>query len=801
MNTLKHTLRPTLMALAILGAFSQAAVADDLAQYLKPSSTVSLGGAALTGDPKDRAVTDQYTGMRQGNAQPLFDLDYVMRDDGTGTWTIVNIKNLAQSTREASVLREKQGDWKLSASFSGLERDYPRTVNTGLGNVGTVSPSVSRLLAPGTGNEVNLKTTRSATSVGIEKWFNPSLQLEVNFKNDDKSGARLWGRGYDCAAYVCGTSTTTAINQAAFVKNAIMFMPEPISSSTQQLEARLNFHTDKLLLSTGYYGTHYGDNLTSMKAAVPNVFNTGLGTPLPGYPAVTSAIIPGGGTSLQDVLQLPTALPPDNQAHQFYIDGNYALAPKTKVNFKYAYTYATQHDNFLANGLTDAPAGFADLNGKVVTTLVQLGITSRPVDKLSLTANARHEKKDDQTPQALYSVEPVAVLPATTPAKSTTVGAYWNNALTSSTRTAGKLEASYRMPGEVRATLGADYSSIEREVPTDITEDKVAGLTALREKNTEKTYRFELRRSLGESFNGGISYSKAKRDGSDWTSLSQLSPATVGISATNLQLVNLYCGGKLCYGQQIPATSILGMSATAAFPLSMTDLERKKWKFSGDWNPTESFSVQLVIENGKDTNTEPVNPVAGGKGWRDSKIALRSLDASYALSDAWKLSAYASHTDQTQHINHSTGYLADLNDVDNAAGLTVTGKISETLGTGGTLSYLKDANHYNIAAATGTSGALPGVLTQVPASAANLAQAAVGLPDATFRQLGLKLWLNYALQKSSDLRFTVMHTRIQFDEWQWSYNGVPFIYADNTTVSMRPEQRTSYLGVSYIHRF
>lgn len=801
MKLASRTLRPTMMALAIVGAFGPACADDNLAQYLTPSSELTLGVAGQSGDKDDRAITGQYTGMRNGNVQGLFGLDYVLRDDGSGTWTIVQIDNLAQGSRDLSVLREKQGDWKLTAAFSGLERIYPRTVNTGLGNVGTVSPSVSRLAAPGTGVDVDLKTTRSATSIGIEKSITPALQLEVSFKNDDKSGARLWGRGYDCAAYVCGTSSTTAINQAAFVKNALLMLPEPISSSSQQFEARLNYRSGPLLLSAGYDGSRYNNHNTSMKATVPNVFNNGLLAPLPGYPAVTSAIIPGGGMSLQDVLQTPMALPPDNKAHQFYIDGNYALAPRTKFNFKVAYTNATQADDFLANGLADAPAGISNLDGKVVTTLYQLGLSSRPFDKLSLTANARHEKKDDRTPLAQYSVEPLAVVPATTPARSTTVGAYWNNALTSSERTAGKLEASYRLPGQLRATLGADYSSLEREVPTDLTEDKVAGMTALRARNTEKTTRFELRRSLGDAFNGAISYSKARRDGSDWTTLSQLNPATAGISAANLQLINTYCGGKLCYGQTIPGTSVVGMSATAVFPLSMTDLERKKWKFSGDWNPTDALSLQLVIENGTDTNKAPINEVAGGKGWRDSKIALRSLDVSYALSDNWALTAYASHTDQTQHINHSSGYMADLNDIDNAAGLTLKGKFSEKVSTGGTLSYLKDSNHYNIAAATGTSGALPGPLTVVAPSAANLAQAAIGLPDATFRQLGLKLWLNYALQKSSDLRFTLMHTRIQFNEWQWSSNGVPFVYADNTTIAMRPEQRTSYVGASYIHRF
>jgi MtrB/PioB family decaheme-associated outer membrane protein len=804
MNTSKHTtLRLSAMALAMLGVYGQVLAADDsLAQFLKPSSSVSVGVAGVNGDSANRAIFGQYNGWRKERAEPVLELDFVVRDDGSGSWTMAKIQDLALPGREVSVLKEKQGDWKLSASYAETERDYPRTINTAMTGAGSYTPTVVRLATPGTGASLDLKTTRRATSVGMEKWLSPSLQIEASFKNEDKSGARLWGRGYDCAAYVCGSSTATAINQANFVKNALLMLPEPINTSTQQLDARLNYRTEKLLLSVGYYGSLFNNSYGSMTASVPNSFNNGLGTgALPGYPAVTGAIIAGGGTSLQNVLQLPTALPPDNQAHQLYLDGNYALAARTRMTFKLAYTYASQNDSFAANGLTDAPAGVSGLGAKVNTTLAQLGLTARPTSKLNLLANARYEKKDDRTPQYLYSVEPLSVLPATSPARYTTTGAYWNNALISSTREALKLEAGYRLPADMRATLGADYSSLERDVPTDIREDKVAGLSALRAKNHETTWRAELRRSLSDTLNGGLSYSQTKRSGSDWTSLSQLNPATPGITAANLSLIKQYCGGVACYGQQLPDASILGFSATTAFPLSMVDLDRHKWKLSGDWNPTERFNLQLVLEQGKDRNSEPFNAVVGGKGWRDSKVALYSLDAAYAISDAWKLSAFASHTDQTQDINHSTGYMANLNNIDNAAGLTLTGKLGSKVDAGATLSYLRDVSHYGLDASVTTSGTLPGTLTAVAPSAANLAQVAIGLPDVTYRQLALKLFASYAVQKNADLRVDLIHQRVRFNEWTWQNNNVPFLYADNTTVSMLGDQRVSYLSLRYIYRF
>ena len=84
-------------------------------------------------------------------------------------------------------------------------------------------------------------------------------------------------------------------------------------------------------------------------------------------------------TGLQPILNNPVALPPDNQAHHLDVTGTYGLSATTKLNFKLAYSQATQHQDFLGAGLTGAPVGVSDLGGKVTTTLAQVGITSRPM--------------------------------------------------------------------------------------------------------------------------------------------------------------------------------------------------------------------------------------------------------------------------------------------------------------------------------------------------------------------------------------------------------------------------------------
>ena len=65
----------------------------------------------------------------------------------------------------------------------------------------------------------------------------------------------------------------------------------------------------------------------------------------------------------------------------------------------------------------------------------------------------------------------------------------------------------------------------------------------------------------------------------------------------------------------------------------------------------------------------------------------------------------------------------------------------------------------------------------------------------------LKLFGKYALKKNADIRVDLVHQSVKFDEWTWRYNGTPFAYSDNTTVSMQQNQRVTFLGASYVYKF
>ena len=149
-----------------------------------------------------------------------------------------------------------------------------------------------------------------------------------------------------------------------------------------------------LLVTAGYYGSIYTNANGHLDPTVPGTLNNPLGVAQTPFDA-----------GLRTTLGLPFALPPDSQAHQVYVSGDYRFTPTTVVNFKYAHTHATQNEDFAGNGFTPLLAGQSNLGGEINTTIAQFGVTSRPMPKLSLLANVRYEDKENKTPIALYNIE------------------------------------------------------------------------------------------------------------------------------------------------------------------------------------------------------------------------------------------------------------------------------------------------------------------------------------------------------------------------------------------------------------
>jgi MtrB/PioB family decaheme-associated outer membrane protein len=445
----RELFRLTAVAAALLAAFAPARAAEVLAPSgLNTASSSASVGAGYT--PDDGRRFGQYNGINEKGGYGLLDINFVKRDEDSGTWINIFGRNLGLENRQLRFEQSRQGNWGYFIDYSRIPRFEPWSITTGVGGIGTPSLTIPTA-TPGV--PIELETVRDAFTLGFEKFLFGKWDFQVRFKNEEKDGSRIFARGNTGGGVVGGP-----------VFGNFDFAPEPISSTTRQLDAKINYTGPQLQLSGGYYGTMYNNDFSRLD-------------------------LTGGSSTIT-----PIGLPPDNESHQLYLAGGYGFTPTTRGNFKVAYAKATQEDAFIA--VTPVNPGIGtNLGGRVDTTLAQAGITSRPMPKLTLLADFRYEDRDDKTPIRLYGT------PGTT-----TDG---NNEPRSITTTTGKAEASYALPSSFRLTGGIGYEEKKRNTSP-------VRVVSYRESTDELSYRVELRRMMSETLTGSLAYIHSDRDGSPW---------------------------------------------------------------------------------------------------------------------------------------------------------------------------------------------------------------------------------------------------------------------------------------------
>jgi len=707
--------------LALLAAFGPAQAADDDVAALSNPDTAwaSAGVGWANGNYADRALFGQYNGLRPNDVNALLDFLYIKRDDN-GLWTRSFGRNLGLDVLDFGFGQEKQGDWGYALGYRQFDWRDPFTINTGVQDGGSTTPRIGNaLVAPGTGPSYDLSIKRKEAAVAVSKWLAPNLAFDASYKFEDRQGSRRFGVGNQCSdaiSPICkGASGTVA---------AIYLTPEPIDSTTQQIEAKLTWSGETFSVTAGYYGGFYNNGNGVMTPVFPNgastITNTGdaLG-PLAGY------------------LSQPLALPPDNQANQFYLAGNTSLPLNTRLNYKASYTHATQNDTYPSQLLVGATPGLGTLNGVLDTTLLQAGLTSRPLPKLTINGSVRWEDRQDKSDRNIYVVAPN--------------GTQYTNNPTNSTFGNAKLEAGYQVTGLDRATIGADYAYVSRERPLSTTWIPDTSMAGMRESNNETGVYGEWRRSMSETLNGSLIYRYAKREGYHWYALD---PA-LGFPFVRYDSFN---------------------NASGTFPMTMLDRTRQTIKLTADWSPVDAFSLNFSLEDGKDSYDGP-----NDAGLSDTKVQFYNVDAVLKLSANWRMTGYASFGKQNLNMQQGIGYIADLTQRNVAAGLGIVGTLKAGMEVGGEVSYLEDRNSYDLSLTTGA-----------PVS---------NLPDSSYRATILKLWGKFAIDKKSDIRIDLIQQWANYNDWNWGYNGVPFTYSDNSTVSMQPTQNVTFIGARYIYRF
>jgi MtrB/PioB family decaheme-associated outer membrane protein len=717
--------RPTLLALALCSALAPAA-----AQTL--DAGVSFGLVGVSGDSASRALFGQYNGLRTGaDVFGVLGVDLYRRDADSGIVTSVLGTNLLGDTRELGLHWKQQGLWKLAIEFQQGVRSDPNTIRSALAGAGTTTPQVN-VVAPGLGNELELKVKRTGLGVSLWRSITPTVLLEMSLKSEDKEGARLFGIGMNCPSPIApGCRGTTGAN----VGWALLMLPEPIDANHTQFEARISHAGEQLRLSAGYYGSFYANRNSRLTAGVPGSLNNAVGELLP------------LNTGLQGILGLPLALAPDNQAHHFDLTASYALTPTTQARLKLSYAKALQNQDFAAAGFSDAPAGVANLGGRVDTTLVIAGITARPLPRLALHADVRLENRDDRTPIALYNVEDTDT--------------YTNRQLPSHRKKA-KLQANYQFANGVRGTLAADFEAIDRGVFTATS--AVAGISALRQKTDETGLRADLRRTVSEDLSLSAGIEHQRRGGSNWLRDNS------GLGVTEVSDPN------------DPAS---GLGPNAIYMPTLADRTRDKLRLRADWQPMEDLSLQFSTSGGRDRYDTP-----GTQGLQSSAMGQFSVDGSYALSDRWNFNGWLTHGRQQLHQSRPAGYILSFANTSDSLGLGFSGKPAGRFEFGGSLSATVDRNAYE-----------QGLDASAPPESVALLAATGGLPDVVFRQATLRLFSKFAIDKQSAARLEFLHQRSFQNDWTWGAAGVPFAYSDGSTVWQQANQRVTMIGLSYTYRW
>lgn len=686
----------SVISCALMAAWQTSSAAegasDEVKALTQPESVVSVGVGNWSGD---RFQFGKYDGMRDGKSYGLLDLDVVKRDDATGTWLSLFGRNLGQDSRELNAEWLRQGDIGVSLGYSRLTRDDPMSFSTGLRGIGDMVQTISGAAGANAlpKREISLGTTRDLLEVGLYKNISDALDLRISFKNEKKEGVRAAGQGAN--AY---------------------FLTEPIDANTRQLEAILGYAGERLQLSGGYSASWYQNHNSLMVGAING----------------------GATTSL--------SLPMDNQAHRLFVDGGYSFTPTTRGTIKLSYGTATQDETLpFANDWTRWAGSPASLSGRVNTTTAELGLTARPLPKLSLTANLRYHDVNDKTPVVRFTNQ--------------ANGYYTAHGYRTKS---GKLEGTYRLTDGYSFTAGMDYKDQDRTAPRN---GNMAAITQIeapfRQKIDEATYRLQLRRAFSDAINGSVAYLHSKRTGSG-----DVTTTAAGVEA-------------------------------AINPSHIADRKRDKLRGLLDWSPSERLALQFTIEDSRDKyDFRPALGVAAAnvpQGLKDGSANLYSADANYALTDNWQLNAYYSlditksrqlGADDNAAFNQK---VTDFKETANSLGLGAKGQISSNFRVGANFEWV-------------------GSVTKTDQRVAN--RAITPLNDIVNKMARLKLFAEYQMEKNSSLRFDVIHERWSTDDWTWTFQGgSPYVFnglataIDGTTAILRPKQSSGFVGVRYNYKF
>lgn len=435
----------------------------------------------VDGDPSGFA---QYRGLDDDEVYVLGNVDIFRRApwDGESTqYYRLRGLNLGLDSRSVDAEYGQQGRFGFSFLFDELPVYKTRTASTFFLGVGssdlTLPPGwvaggradVPIPGAPGypttfqTSIDDNLELTnigwqRRKLGGGFTVVLPAEMEFVANYSYETKRGEKLLGSTFGLS----GGDPRSVI------------LPARIDYHTQQMDGTLRYGGEHLQLELGYFGSAFHDDENSQTWLNPYT------APASWDPSAGFQGLPVG--QIADCVGVPTcgtgqrSQPPDNWFNQIVAAGGYDLPYQTRVTLQTAFSWATQNERYLPytinpvlTAVTQAgvPTVGTDLaalprnslDGEIFTSIVDFGVSSRPLEKLRLDSGYRYERRDNDTPRDLY----IYIRNDSADQGTVEDGTARINLPYSLTRHLVNFDAAYALPLRSELGLGYEWELTERD--------------------------------------------------------------------------------------------------------------------------------------------------------------------------------------------------------------------------------------------------------------------------------------------------------------------------------------------------
>ena len=687
----------------------------------------------------------QFSGLTKQGGFPLAGFNWLSRDKGNDAqyWQIHGA-NLGLDSRKLKAEGGVQGQWDVSFSFDGLKKSQTESAqffHQGLGTSNLTLPAGWAVVANPTAvpaaslRPFDIQHGRDVYRLGIKGLLGPEWDYKVNYREDRRDGTRITGISF-------------AGGGEAYL------LPYQIDDKTQQIEAVLSYTSKIAQFQLGYTYSKFSNSLTSF-----------------------SVLDPGTAANNQGRMSLA----PDNDHHQIHATGAYNFSKATRLSATYSHGIARQNEAFLPYSANGAGATAAlprsSLDGKVVNTLLDVALTTKPMDKMNLKLAYQYRDSDNRTPisQFLYiGRDGSGAQPTLGGAASNAIR---SNAPTSTTERKASIEADYEIAAKTVLRAGLEHSN-KRYTLTDRTETQTNKASV------------ELRKPIFDEFLGSLGYIRTERTGSAYDK--------------NVYFRNTYTQP----GFQTNVTSGLLTNNPSMRMFMYADYDEDRVRTTGSWTLSETLSLQGVIDGyqqkmrgpdcGSFSDTQQSTAITTALsstclGRDKAEGSSVSLDLQYQPEENLTTFAFANFS-QTgvkqigrQWTKGNTSGALDTNNFyenmiarDHTLGFGVKWQPEEKWDLGGTY-----VHNYGI----GKTGV---------ATASGIAPAAQPLPDTWNKLHTLQLFAKWDYSKELSWRFNYVYENLK--SYDWAISDVPAI--GNTSVmftgQLAPRYSNHVFGVSAV---